>query len=223
MNPIEVGRIIECLWPRGDKPTDPQVYAILDGARDRRIEPMMRLGGLEYCCLYGGRLSPRLQAAAPYVIHLARGARFTRELLELGWGNSWGIFTVVSPDFTLQAHRRHFRTLLRVRDESGRILVFRFYDPRVLRAYLSDCTKTEAHQVFGSIPRIVFEGAAPTTVMAYTHVATTRVLRKDISMQGSSGGSYPGYEDLSVQANFKREIFCVSAVESPDQMPLHQS
>jgi hypothetical protein len=128
---MEANRIIQYLWPGGDDPGGSQVYAILDGARDRRIEAMIRLSGLEYSCLYAGNLSPRLQAAAPYLVHLAPGTRFTTELLELGWSNSWGFFTIAPPDVTLQAHRRHFRTLLRVKDEAGRILVFRFYDPRV--------------------------------------------------------------------------------------------
>ena len=99
-----------------------QVYAILDGARDRRIEAMIRLSGLEYSCLYAGDLSSRLQAAAPYLVHLAPDTQFTTKLLELGWGSSWGFFTVVPPDVTLQLQRRHFRTWLRVQDEAGRVL-----------------------------------------------------------------------------------------------------
>jgi len=32
--------------------------------------------------------------------------------------------------------RKHLRGFLRVRDEAGRRLIFRYYDPRVLRVYL---------------------------------------------------------------------------------------
>jgi hypothetical protein len=128
---------------------------------------MIRQSGLEYSCLYAGDLSPRLQAAAPYLVHLAPGARFTGELLELGWGNSWGFFTIVPPDVTLQAHRRHLRTLLRVKDEEGRILVFRFYDPRVLRVYLPTCTEKEAALFFGPVPQIVVEDEKADLLIAY--------------------------------------------------------
>jgi hypothetical protein len=164
---METRRIIEYLWPGGDNPVGSQVYAILDGARDRRIEAMIRHSGLEYSCLYAGNLSPRLQAAAPYLVHLAPDTQFTTELLELGWGNSWGFFTMVPPDVTLQAHRRHFRTLLRVKDEAGRILVFRFYDPRVLRVYLPTCTEKEAGRFFGPVPRIVVEAEKADLLITY--------------------------------------------------------
>jgi hypothetical protein len=47
------------------------------------------------------------------------------------------------------------RTLLRVRDEAGRTLLFRFYDPRVLRAYLPTCTATEWQSVFGPVHQLI--------------------------------------------------------------------
>ena len=164
---METRRIIEYLWPAGGHPLGYQVYAILDGARDRRIEGMIRLSGLEYSCLYAGNLSPRLQAAAPYLVHLAPDTRFTTELLELGWGNSWGFFTIVPADVTLQLQRRHFRTWLRVQDEAGRVLMFRIFDPRVLRMYLPTCTRAEAAQFFGPVPRIVVEAAQPAHATDY--------------------------------------------------------
>ncbi|MBL3617719.1 MAG: DUF4123 domain-containing protein [gamma proteobacterium endosymbiont of Lamellibrachia anaximandri] len=172
MSSDSVQQIIDYLWPEGDSMTGPQVYAVLDGARDRRIEPMVRLSRLEHACLYAGRLSPRMQAAAPYVVHLAPDARFTRELLETGWGENWGFFTIVPVDVTLERHRRHFRKLLRVKDESGRILMFRFYDPRVLRVYLPTCTGDEARQFFGPVPRMVAEAEDGGSLLTYTPKAT---------------------------------------------------
>ncbi|MCF6281488.1 MAG: DUF4123 domain-containing protein [Candidatus Polarisedimenticolaceae bacterium] len=167
MDSEQIQQIIDHLWPTGDTLSGPQVYAVLDGARDRRIEPMVRLSRLERTCLYSGRLSARMQAAAPYVVHLARDARFTRELLEASWGKSWGFFTIVPVDMTLEQHRRHFKKLLRVKDESGRTLMFRFYDPRVLRLYLPSCTRDEAKQFFGQIPQIITEAEDSNTLLTY--------------------------------------------------------
>lgn len=159
MTVVDIDRAISYLWPQGDHVTSPQVYAVIDGARDRRLEPMIRLSGLEYSCLYAGRLSPALERAAPYLIHLAPTARFTRELLTTGWNQSWGIVTIVPPECTIQQQRRHFRTIMRVKSEDGRFLIFRFYDPRVLRVYLPTCTAREATQVFGPIPQLLAESA----------------------------------------------------------------
>ena len=131
---------------------------------------MIRASGLEHACLYAGTLAPALQAAAPYLVHLTPGAGFTAELIDAGWGQSWGIITIVPPQtVTLQRQRRHFRTLLRVRDTRGRILVFRFYDPRVLRAYLPTCTAEEIAQFFGPISHFAAESADGRQVITYGH------------------------------------------------------
>jgi hypothetical protein len=171
MNGDLVNRLAPQLWPQGDQLTTPQVYAVLDGARAKRIVPMIRLSRLEYACLYGGRLSPALEAAAPYLVHLTRTAEFFRHLIEDGWGRSWGIITVVPPDVTIHQQRRHLRTLLRVQDPDGRVLVFRFYDPRVLRTFLPTCSGDQAREVFGPIPTLAAESDDGDALIAYTRRA----------------------------------------------------
>jgi hypothetical protein len=112
-------------------------------------------------------LSPALERVAPYLVHLTPRMAFTRDLFSIGWGNSWGILTIVPPDCTIQQQRRHFRTLLRVQSEDGRMLAFRFYDPRVLRTYLPTCRRDEVAQVFGPIPRIALESADGEQLLMY--------------------------------------------------------
>jgi hypothetical protein len=160
-------RLLDCLWPQGDLPTTPQVYALIDGARDRDFEWKIRLSRLEYCCLYAGKLAPPLQRAAPYLVHLTPKSQFTRELLGSAWGTSWGILTIAPPDCTIQQQRGHFRTLLRVATEGGRTLVFRFYDPRVLRLFLPTCTRAELSVMFGPIPSLAAESADGKELLVY--------------------------------------------------------
>ena len=179
--------LIAYLWPHGDLPTTPQVYALLDGARDRRIEPMIRLSRLEYCCLYAGRLSPVLERAAPYLVHLTPTASFTTDLIETGWGRSWGILTVVPPDCTMQQQRRHFRTLLRVRTEDGRMLVFRFYDPRVFRVFLPTCTASETALMFGPIPRFLAESEDGRHILEYNSDRGSGAHTIALAASGSNG------------------------------------
>ena len=161
-------RLIAHLWPYDDSPGMPQVYALLDGARDRRIAPMVRASGQEHCCLYSGQLSEPLEQAAPYLVHLTRTASFTTDLLALAWGQSWGILTTVPPNCTMGDQRRHLRTLLRVRTEDGRALLFRFYDPRVLRIYLPTCTADETRSMFGPIAQLLAESADGRRACVYT-------------------------------------------------------
>lgn len=157
MNATEIGRLTELLWPHGDGPDDPQVYWLLDGARDPAIAPLVRAGRLEYACLFTGELHPRLVAAAPYLVHLGAGSRTTNALLQRGWGKAWGIIAIAAPHVTLPVLRRHFKKLLRVRTEEGTELFFRFYDPRVLGIYLPTCTEMELQAFFGPLARLVVE------------------------------------------------------------------
>lgn len=147
------------LWREGETARDPQVYALLDGARDPVIEPWVRSSGVDYRCLYAGELAPSLAAAAPYLIHLVPRTDASNKLLASGWGESWGCFVVAPAQVTLDDLHKHFRTLLRVKDASGRILVFRFYDPRVLSVYLPTCTEEERALVFGPATLLLTESA----------------------------------------------------------------
>ena len=130
------------------------VWAILDGARDDRIYFALRTYGLDYRCLYSGRLSWEMEAAAPYLLEVAPSYKFTSRLIEMGWGQSWGVFVRIGDPSNL---RHHLRGFLRVRDESGRILLFRYYDPRVLRTYLPTCRPDELRTVFGPISSYLVE------------------------------------------------------------------
>jgi hypothetical protein len=158
-----VDHVIERLWRSGQPGERPEVFALLDAARDPRIYALMRRCRLDHRCLYQGALPPELAAAAPYLVNLTRRAPFTRELLDLGWGQSWGI-CLRSPAI-LQDLVRHFRKFLLVKDERGRSLFFRFYDPRVLRVYLPTCTPGELRTFFGPVDRFCVEGEEEDTML----------------------------------------------------------
>jgi hypothetical protein len=142
------------LWPPGETSRDLEVSAILDSARDPRVHDLVRRR-LDALSLFEGDVHPRLARVAPYIVNLGRTSPFTRELLSLGWGRSWGVF--VRSRAIVQDLRRHFRRLLVVRDERRKKLFFRIYDPRVLRVYLPTCTAAETEAVFGPIDSFVVE------------------------------------------------------------------
>jgi hypothetical protein len=146
-------RVIEALWSP-PSPAGTSVWAILDCARDDRIYSLLRNSGLDYRCLYGGRLPPEVEAAAPHLLELAPTYTFTPKLIDMGWGRSWGVFVRIEDPSNL---RHHLRSLLRVKDESGRVLLFRYYDPRVLRVYLRTCLPDELRRVFGPISSYLVE------------------------------------------------------------------
>jgi hypothetical protein len=151
----EFNWIEENLWPVGPMR---DIWMIVDAARDRAVFRLLLECGLEYSCLYSGFLPPALEIAAPYLVQLEYQDRYTRRFLEQGWGNSWGV--LVKCDVRLDKLRRHLRQLLVVRDPRGNRLVFRYYDPRVLRVYLPTCNTEELRAFFGPIQCFWTEGEA---------------------------------------------------------------
>jgi len=146
MNTEELSVLEQYLWPKG---SGRDVWMIVDTARDRRIYSMLLECHLEYSCLYSGALSPALKLAAPYLIQLSYGYSDTQRFLRRAWANSWGVF--IKCDTGLNQLRRHLRRFLIVHGPDGNHLMFRYYDPRVLRAYLPTCTSEELRLVFGPI------------------------------------------------------------------------
>ena len=142
----DIAAIEQRLWPTG---SNRDVYMILDGARDRKIYSDLMNSHLIYSCLYSGDIPFELEVAAPHLVQLEFEDKFTRRLIERSWGNSWGVF--LKSETRMERLRRHLRTFLRVKSWRGENLVFRYYDPRILRVYLPTCTSDELQKVFGPI------------------------------------------------------------------------
>ena len=158
-------RIQAALWPPAAPGARPLgVWAVLDGARDPRMHVALIESRLEYRCLFAGVRSRELEMASPQLVELLPGHRFTNRLLDEGWGQSWGIFMRIDDPANL---RPHLRTILRVQDEAGKKMLFRYYDPRVLRVYLPTCTPDELRQVFGPVDSIVIEGDGGAELLDY--------------------------------------------------------
>jgi hypothetical protein len=141
---LDIAAVERELWPYG---SNRNVYMILDGARDRRIYSDLINSHFIYSCLYSGDLAYELERAAPHLVQLEFEDKATRALIERAWGNSWGIF--LKSGTRMERLRRHLRTFLMVRSWRGQRMLFRYYDPRVLRVYLPTCSSDELHTVFG--------------------------------------------------------------------------
>jgi hypothetical protein len=157
MNDTAQHALAHLLWPAAADPAAMQVHWLLDGARDPGIEALVRASGLEFACLFAGELHPRLRAAAPYLVRLPHGDPAGAQLLARGWGRAWGIFLHAAPATTFDALRLHLKKFLRVKTEDGKMLAFRYYDPRVLNVFLPTCTAEEFQHFLGPVDRLIAE------------------------------------------------------------------
>lgn len=142
-------------------------YAILDGASIPTLLDLLAEHEPEHTCLFSGKLDPEVEQTAPYLVRLEPGSEFDRHVMEHGWGRHWGIFATVPKEQPFIAVRKHFRTFLRVRGPEGNPLLFRYYDPRVLRVYLPTCNAEETAVIFGPVTLYLLEGEDPSQALRF--------------------------------------------------------
>jgi hypothetical protein len=152
------------------------VFAVLDGASVPDLLAQLHEHQPDHVCLYRGELEPGLAEAAPYLIQLKPNFEFSNWLIENGQGKHWGIFAQSYAD--LRTLRRHFRSFLTVHDERGRPLLFRYYDPRVMRKYLPTCNAKELALVFGSVESYLVEDEDAVSMLRFTRDARKLRLEK---------------------------------------------
>jgi hypothetical protein len=182
-----IAQLEECLWPRGFAR---DVWMTVDSARDRRI-----FGLLLECfysslsSLFATPLAPKLESVAPYLVPLDYDDKKTRKFLSHAWGNGWGVF--IRCDTSQDRLRRHLRSFVSVRDPRGQRLLFRYYDPRILRTYLPTCSSQELEYVFGPIECFMTEGKVAEN-MIESRFDRGKLVQRTISLNaGANRGTDP--------------------------------
>jgi len=126
------------------------LYAVLDAARNPRILELVRESVDEAQSLYEGVQGDALAEVAPYLVAFRPDSGLLDRLLEEGWGGSWGVFVESRASF--KELRRQLRRFLMVEDEgTGERVYFRYYDPRVLGAFLPLATVRQRDEIFRDI------------------------------------------------------------------------
>lgn len=142
------------LW-NSSTDVEPVVYAIIDGASNKELVPALKDSGLRYNCLYEGKLSYDMELASPYLVRLEQDNAFTEELLINGPENNWCIYLVTYPPVTMLSVLRQARKNQKVLNPKGNTLIFRYFDPRILRNYLPSCSIFEAGIFYGPVDTII--------------------------------------------------------------------
>ncbi len=134
------------------------LYAVVDAARDVWVLQLLRESVDEVRCLFDPPESQTLFRVAPFAVKLADDSTLLDYLVALGWGRSWGVYLEYERPFARL--REHLRQAFDATNpETGQPAYFRFYDPRVLRDYLPQCSAAERARLFGEIRCFFAEGA----------------------------------------------------------------
>jgi Domain of unknown function (DUF4123) len=182
---MDVDQLVEVLGGLLFEAEDEFAFAVLDGASAPGLLRSLAEHEPEYVCLYRGELAPDVAEVAPYLVRLEPETEFTWWLISEGWGKHWGIF--VSSPADLRTLRHHFRTFLTVYDSDGKPMLFRYYDPRVLRTYLPTCNGGELATLFGPIQKYLVESEDAKAIIRF-QVIDGQLTDKRLPVEPIEGG-----------------------------------
>ena len=136
-----------------------RLFAVLDACDAPPILAKVgELGASRALCLYRGPVAPEILAVAPYLVMIDE--EVLQWLTATVWSEPWGIFVVAKLE--LEAVRKHLRKFLVVKGPDGETMYFRYYDPRVLPAFLATCNKEELSRFYGDLQAFGYgDGAVP--------------------------------------------------------------
>jgi hypothetical protein len=171
----EASQAIGVPLPQVLRSQEEPLFALLDAARDLRVLVLLHESGEEFQSLYEGPKGEQLGLVAPYLVRLPAASPLLETLVGEGWGRSWGVYLTSRSPFG--DVRKHLRRFLVVQTDDGKKLYFRFYDPRVLRDYLTTCTGPEAHEFFGPVESYLVEDADPATLLSFAGPDSDQAIR----------------------------------------------
>jgi len=150
---------------------DGQLYAVVDAARHADIVPMLANSGEMCQSLFEGPKGAELTEVAPYLVQLTETNPLLQSLVYSGWGQSWAIYLRSAKPFA--DIRNQLRRSLMVKAEGAppdQRLYFRFYDPRVLRVWLPECTPDQLKEFLGPIDTIAMEDDSAEKVLRFSMI-----------------------------------------------------
>jgi hypothetical protein len=124
------------------------LYVVVDSCNLPLMpKKVLELGEQRAISLFRGSPEEDLWDVAPYLVKLDKVLFewLCAHSLHIGWG------ILIASKSDLNTLRHHLRHFLRVQEPEGQVWNFRFYDPRVLKLFLSACSHNELGIFFGPV------------------------------------------------------------------------
>jgi hypothetical protein len=129
-------------------------FAIVDGAADPRLYPVIRAAG-QHICLYESDYPEETLSALPHLVRMVPGEQLPELWRRHESGRFWG--TACQSSLNLRALRRHLRKFTTARLPLGDVVLFRFWDPRVFATFAESATPEEIAPFFTGIEAVIID------------------------------------------------------------------
>jgi len=141
---------------------DLKLYGIVDSARNEEVFRYLILGNVKYKSLFEGTMDIQSFVVSGFLVECKKESLLFQWLTTEAWGKSSCIFFTSKSSFEDLFH--HFQQFNRVRLEDDKVVLFRYYDPRVLRKLLPEYNEIELDAFFGNVQSFFAEGEDPSVV-----------------------------------------------------------
>ncbi len=142
------------------------VFSVFDAARDYSRVVMAQMLSRAYFNLFIGEKGERLSHVAPHLFECdLQGAIAHMALSGLRPGEVGFLAEAEEPFESVYKHFRRFLTV--IRESDGKKVLFRFYDPRILRVFLPACNSSELNHFFGPIKAFHCQGEDTGEVLTF--------------------------------------------------------
>lgn len=152
------GRLLQFLQSRPEP-----LFALLDATQEKKVLKMLEESGEDYRSLYKDSQNA---AIAPYLVTFSANSELLRQMVQQGWGRSWGVY--LTCPLQLTQLRDYFRRELMVSLPDGAELFSRFYDPRFFRTFLDSCSKQEGEKFFGPVTSYLMEAEKSEIILEFS-------------------------------------------------------
>ena len=147
---------------------DLRLYAIFDGARrSPDVYEAIQASRLPAEPLIGKQIATALLRVSPWLVELPRQSAHPRGLLERFYGQSACVFFCAPAELPMSRLALQLKRIVRVQVEGGDRYLFRYFDPRVLRAFLPTCSGSQWEQIRGAIEVFFAESEDPAVLIRF--------------------------------------------------------
>ncbi|MBS1826762.1 MAG: DUF4123 domain-containing protein [Acidobacteria bacterium] len=159
-----------------------RLFAIVDACGNPAVLPRVNANPGQAICLAESRVREQAPDAVPFLFRVDAGIL---DWVKGFWTEPWGIFVATEIDpMSLYSHLANF---LVVELPGNKKRAFRYYDPRLLKAFLQSCTPDQLRTFFGPIRGF----GVPSGDEVQFLVEDTRATANAVSKLATPSGLFP--------------------------------
>lgn len=156
--------VLEFLLERAEK-EDCHLYGIVDSARNDEVFRYLVTGDVRYKSLFEDTMDVQSYGVSGFLVECKKESPLFQWMTTDAWGDNSSIFFTSKASF--EDLFSHFQKFNRVYLEGDDVVLFRYYDPRVLRNYLPTCNQVEIETFFGEVGSFFAESDTPEVIYVF--------------------------------------------------------